>query len=296
MTNKPLVSCIIPSYKRSDTVIRAIDSALNQTYDNIEVLVVDDNYNGDEYSQSLHKLIQKYENEPRVRLITQEKHINGAEARNAGVRASNGDYIAFLDDDDEWLPEKIAFQMDIMKADPELGGVVGGASLWEGNREVSQLSMPGVTEKNLLLNILIRKVRFSTSTFLCRKSCFLAIGGFDTNLVRSQDLQLFADFLAHYRIYPITKHRSTKMYIESNINRLDSNKLIKNKEAYFDSISDVLEQFTKATQNRIKSAHYYEISLVAFREGNYFVGLKYLYKGIKSPRSIIDLIERYKNR
>lgn len=293
LDNTPLVSCVIPSYKRSDTLARAIDSVLNQSYKNTEVLVVDDNILGDEYSNNLHEIIKKYEDEPRVKLVVQERHINGAEARNAGVRASSGDYIAFLDDDDEWMPDKIERQMNIMKADPDLGGVAGGATLWEGDREVSHLPKKTVTENNLLFNVLIRKVDFATSTFLCKKSAFESIGGFDINLVRSQDLQLFADFLAHHRIYPICNSRTTKMYIESRINQLDSKKLINNKEAFFSSISDVIGLFSKATQNRIKSAHYYEISLVAFREGCYMVGIKFLLKGFKSPRSILDLIERF---
>lgn len=293
---KDLVSVIIPSYKRSDTLARAIDSALHQTYKNIEVLVVDDNVFNDEYSEALKSVIQNYNNDSRVRLITQEKHINGAEARNAGVRASRAEYIAFLDDDDEWYPDKIEWQMNLLNEHPEAGGVAGGATLWEGAQEVSRLSQSPITEKNLLFNVLIRKVDFATSTFLCKKTAFEAIGGFDVNLVRSQDLQLFADFLSHYRIIPIWDKHTTKMYIESRINQLDSKKLSINKEAFFDSISDVLNKFPESTRNRIKSAHYYEIALVAFREGNYGIGIKYLLKGFKSPMSVLDLIERYKNR
>lgn len=101
-----LVSCIIPSYKRTDTLRRAINSVLKQTYKNIEVLIVDDNFNGDEYSEQVRNIVVSFDN-PRIRLISQPMHINGAEARNAGVRAAKGEYIAFLDDDDEWLSEKI---------------------------------------------------------------------------------------------------------------------------------------------------------------------------------------------
>ena len=84
--------------------------------------------------------------------------------------------------------------------------------------------------------------------------------------------------------------------MQEKINQLDSKKLSINKEAFFDSISDVLNKFPESTRNRIKSAHYYEIALVAFREENYGIGIKYLLKGFKSPMSVLDLIERYKNR
>ena len=91
MNDNTLVSCVIPSYKRADTLRRAIDSVLAQTHKELEVLVVDDNIAGDEYSNALRKIIEEYKDDGRVKLVTQPKHINGAEARNAGVRASHGD-------------------------------------------------------------------------------------------------------------------------------------------------------------------------------------------------------------
>ena len=120
MEEAPLISCVIPSYKRADTLRRAINSVLAQTYCNMEVLVVDDNIAGDEYSKTLHEIIDEYKNDSRVRLVTQPMHINGAEARNAGIRAAQGEFIAFLDDDDEWLPTKLEKQMEILKTHPEI--------------------------------------------------------------------------------------------------------------------------------------------------------------------------------
>ena len=71
-----LVSCIIPSYKRCETVTRAVDSVLAQTYKNIEVCIVDDNTPGDEYSLQLQEVLNKYKRDNRVRYISQNKHIN----------------------------------------------------------------------------------------------------------------------------------------------------------------------------------------------------------------------------
>ena len=85
-----LVSVIIPTYKRADKLKRAIDSVLRQTYSNFEILVVNDNEIGDEYTENLKNLISKI-TDSRVYLIMQERHINGAAARNAGIRASKGE-------------------------------------------------------------------------------------------------------------------------------------------------------------------------------------------------------------
>ena len=119
-----LVSVVIPTYKRSDTLERAINSVRNQTYRDIEIVVVDDNVPGDVYSQSVNQLIDRlaYDN---VTLVTQPKHINGAAARNAGIRKSNGEYISFLDDDDLIFPDKIEKQVATLK---EMDETVGGVS------------------------------------------------------------------------------------------------------------------------------------------------------------------------
>lgn len=286
-----LVSVIIPSYKRSDTVVRAINSVLNQTYKNIEVIVVDDNIQGDEYSIELEKVIGQIKDN-RVVLIRQDKHVNGAKARNEGVKASHGEFVAFLDDDDEWWPDKIERQLLILDENPDYTGVAGGATTWRNNKEISKFPLPKVSSKNLLFKVLTREVGLATSTFLCTKDSFIKIGGFDENLKRSQDLQLFSDYLSHYKIFPIWNFRTTKMHVESYINRLDSHALAKNKSDYFKSIEDVLMKFSKSKQRRIKSAHYYEISYVALKESEYLFALKNFVMGLKSPFSLIELSKR----
>ena len=296
MNDNTLVSCVIPSYKRADTLRRAIDSVLAQTHKELEVLVVDDNIAGDEYSNALRKIIEEYKDDGRVKLVTQPKHINGAEARNAGVRASHGEYISFLDDDDEWLPDKIERQIAIMENEPQLGGVAGGVTLWENGVEISSLPKKKIKEDKLLYKVLTREVGLATSSFLCKKSAFNDIGGFDVSLKRSQDLQLFAHFLAKYRIYPISNFRTVKMHVESSINRLNAKEQALNKEEFFISVQDVLNKYPRRIQRRIKSAHYYEVAYISLKERSYSLVFKYAFKGLLAPLSLIDLYKRYLNR
>lgn len=290
-----MVSCIIPSYKRSDTLKRAINSVLAQTYENLEVVVVDDNIPGDEYSIALQEIVKTYEDK-RVWLVTQKVHINGAVARNVGVKASMGEYVAFLDDDDEWMPDKIERQLQIIRSDPGLSGVGGGVTLWQNNKEISCLPKRKISERNLLFKILIREVGLATSSFLCKKKAFVEMGGFDPSLKRSQDLQLFTDFLFRFRIYPIWNFRTVKMHVESTINRLDARTLAANKEDFFCSVEKVINSFPKKTQRRIKSAHYYEVAFVALKEKEILFAIKYILKGLASLASIKDLYIRYKSR
>lgn len=290
-----LVSVIIPSFRRCDTVTRAIDSVLKQTYSNIEILVVDDNIPGDEYSNKLEEVITLIP-DSRVRLIKQKVHINGAVARNEGVKAAEGMYVAFLDDDDEWLPDKVQYQIEILKKYPQYDGIAGGVTLWDKGVEISSLPSKPIVEDRLLFSVLTREVGLATSSFLCKKRAFEDMGGFDPELKRSQDLQLFADFLFKYKIYPTWNKRTVKMHVESAINRLDSKCLYKNKEEFFTSIADVLESFSPAQRRRIKSAHYYEVAYVALREHNLSLFICSMIKGALSPISIVDLYKRYKER
>ena len=103
------VSVVIPSYNSSSYIMNAIESALNQTYDNLEVIVADDSSTDDTCD-----VIQKIE-DPRVKLIERAENGRAAAARNSAIRAATGRYIAFLDSDDYWLPNKLSVQIGKMQ-------------------------------------------------------------------------------------------------------------------------------------------------------------------------------------
>ncbi|MCM1154140.1 MAG: glycosyltransferase [Ruminococcus flavefaciens] len=104
-----LVSVVIPVYNREKTIKRAIDSVLNQTYSNIEVIVVDDCST----DHSI-KVVNEYADQ-RVRVICQKQHGGANRARNVGIINAKGVYIAFQDSDDEWLPDKLYLQIELIK-------------------------------------------------------------------------------------------------------------------------------------------------------------------------------------
>ena len=111
--NEILVSVVIPTYSRNDMLERAINCALAQTHKNIEVIVVDDNPSDSEYRKMAEAIMQKYKDDSRVRYIQNPENLGGAGARNVGIEASKGAYIAFLDDDDEYYPTKVEKQLDV---------------------------------------------------------------------------------------------------------------------------------------------------------------------------------------
>lgn len=103
------VSVIVPTYNRANVIGRSIKSALDQTYQDFEILIVDDG-STDETFCAVEPLLQL----PQVRYLRHEKNKGSQAARNTGIKSARGDYIAFLDSDDTWIPEKTELQLDAL--------------------------------------------------------------------------------------------------------------------------------------------------------------------------------------
>ena len=198
--NKPLVSVIIPTYKRADMLTKAIDSAINQTYKNIEIIVIDDNDPSSKYRFETKKKLSSYIQSGVIRYIENEKNLGGAITRNRAVEQSKGEYIAFLDDDDIFFPTKIEKQVEVMiqNKDNNVGLVYchcngvdeKGNILWENTNSYEGLPL----YESMIYCIA------STSLWLCEKKMFLDIGGFE-DTPSKQDLLLMVKIIANnYKI------------------------------------------------------------------------------------------------
>ena len=118
------VSVVIPTYKNRGGLRESINSVISQNYDNlIEIIVVDDNDPDSEFRMSTSLLMQQYADNRLVKYICHDTNKNGAAARNTGIRASCGDYIAFLDDDDLFLSHKLEKQVSYLEQHPEKDAV-----------------------------------------------------------------------------------------------------------------------------------------------------------------------------
>src|SRR5215831_13288100 len=119
----PLVSAVIPTYNYARYVTGAVESVLAQSFDDLEIVVVDDG-STDETADTLRPFLD------RIRYIRQG-HRGLAAARNTGIRVARGPYVAFLDSDDLWLPEKVSVQIARLNGDPAVGLVYGEAVLFD---------------------------------------------------------------------------------------------------------------------------------------------------------------------
>ena len=182
MDNK--VSIIITTYKGSKEIENAVLSAINQTYKNIEIIVVDDNGKGTEQQISTANKLNYYINKNIIKYIIHENNINGSAARNTGAKASTGEWLTFLDDDDLYLSEKV--DKELKKAlDNKADMVVCGGYY------VSKNGYGYITrfnnKRNLLLDYLTEKTLFNSSSIFINKKVYFEVEGFDESFKRHQD-------------------------------------------------------------------------------------------------------------
>jgi glycosyltransferase involved in cell wall biosynthesis len=187
----PLVSAIIPTRDRPARVAGAVRSAVRQTYLHLEIVVVDDG------SISPLALPPELAEDPRVRTVRLATPVGVAEARNAGVRASRGALLAFLDDDDQWRPKKIERQVQALaRCDKGTAAVETGYELWEGRRLVERY-LPQPDRE--LRTAILEQALLQPSTVLLRKSAFEDLGGFDPLLRRVEDWDFWVRFADSYK-------------------------------------------------------------------------------------------------
>ena len=289
-----LVSVVIPTYKRAEKLYRAISSVLGQTYENLECIVVNDNIPNDEYSLETYKIIEQFKEINRFKFIEQKQHINGERARNVGILAARGEFIAFLDDDDYWEKEKIEKQVKFIKKQDSSCGGVSTLVKFLNNNELKRLSTP-YKDGKIFYEILSRQVDVTTCSVLLKREYLDEIGYFDEALFRHQEIQLLTNFTYKYEIKLLREHL-TCVDISGGENNPNLEKTIKIKQMFFDSISPIMSSLSKKEQRRAIALHGVEIALVAFREHKWSSAFKYGIKVFSSPKTLKLAVKRIKGR
>ncbi|MEN9578289.1 MAG: hypothetical protein RJA70_1298 [Pseudomonadota bacterium] len=191
----PLVSTIIPTYNRSVEVLRAVRSALCQTYDRQEVLVVDDGSTDDTEAQ----LSSHFGT--RIRYL---KKANGgvSAARNFGMREARGEFIAFLDSDDEWRSDKLRLQVEFLTAHPEFGLVVTDIEWVDPNGETTRVERrrEHFPASGDVLASALREPTITPSTAMLRKRVVDEVGEFDVALKTAEDIEYYLRIARRYKV------------------------------------------------------------------------------------------------
>lgn len=193
----PRVSVVVPTFDRPDMLGRALASVFSQTFTQWELILVDDNGVGTEAQRATAAFVATLPAEPRLSYVVHERNKGGGAARNTGIRHARGEFVAFLDDDDAWYPNKVALQVECFeRASADVALVYGGfrRHLQTGGTTVV-MPTPGGASMTQLLR---RNVIGTTSLVMCRRAALEAIGGFDEALRSRQDIDLYVRLAERY--------------------------------------------------------------------------------------------------
>ena len=179
----PSVSVIITTHNRASSVGSAISSVLMQTRREIELLIIDD-ASTDETAEVVHSF-----GDPRTIYLRNSVNMGPAMSRNRGIREALGEFVAFLDDDDEWLPEKLDRQLSLLEVSPETGVVYSGR--WNVRRGVLPTTSIPSDRGNLTSRLRDANCVGPPSTVVVRRRCLDAAGLFDEELMYGEDWDLY---------------------------------------------------------------------------------------------------------
>lgn len=228
-SNNPLVSVIIPTYKRPHMLARAIESVLNQTYINIEIIIVDDNSIGSSYRKETIEFMRRYSEYNNILYVKHKENKGGSVARNTGIAIAKGKFVTFLDDDDEYMPTKIEMQINKFRESnvENLGFVYCQINLYDENN-----LLVGRTKNYFKGNIIpfnenMMNTIAGTPAIMALRSTLVEVNGFK-DLKSGQDWYLILQILnmgyhTDYLEESLVKvHVHNEERITNNISKLNS--------------------------------------------------------------------------
>lgn len=244
------VSIIIPTYGRALRLVETVRSVLSQDYEDIEVIIVDDNGEGQDDQIATQKELHTI-GDPRIKYIILDKNHGGSYARNRGVDSSNGEYICFLDDDDLFEPQKTRKQVEYLNAHPTMVGCFCDhiRRFEETGKEIRYHSP---YSGRMLKELLLFKVdACSGSTLMVRRSAFFSLQGFQEDLRRNQDYEFITrlNFIGEIGLIP---EPLVIINTHSGSNRLPNFRGIEyNRTLYLKTIKHIIQAQTKEIQYEV---------------------------------------------
>ena len=261
---KPIVSTIIPVYNRTETLVRAVQSVLDQTYKSFEIIIVNDGSTIGEFESIKSKLLNMDE---RIRVIDHIVNRGASAARNTGAKNARGELLAFLDSDDEWLPEKLEMQVNIMKDNHEVGMVSTGFYFIDVNKNVKNVHYPKC-KHDWLECLFYSNAIGTTSTILLSRECFEKVGGFNENFVSCQDWEFYLKIAKKYKISVIKKPLVNYWYHGKSISG-NYEKVLKGHLSILDEIMNIIHESEHSNLRRkIYSFHQMKIGNIHMHFGN----------------------------
>ena len=291
----PEVSVIIPAYNSARFLAESIQSVLQQTFVDLELFVIDDGSTDD-----TRQVVAAFESDPRVRYVHQQNR-GAATARNRGITHSSGKYVAFLDADDLWSPEKLQKQVAVLQENSEIAAVHTASYLVQldgQNREVSRCIQrrPTFLEPTLYEELLYRMVIIgSASSVMVRREVLNQVGPFDEQ-TRISDRDMWQRIAEHYGFHSIDE---PLVSIRKHQTNMTSNRVMiaENQLRYFHKLSGEIPSQFRFHLPRVAISRFSRLSLGLMRRGHWQVafaaGWLSLSNACRHPSTLLHVTSRY---
>jgi len=273
----PKVSVVIPTYNSAPYIAKTLESVFVQTYKDYEVIIVDDG-STDDTREVLKPFLH------RIRYIYQDNR-GPAAARNMGIRLAEGEYIAFLDSDDRWLPEKLRLQVEHLTSNPEVGLVYTDIGIIEsGPRAVNYAKVR--KHSGFVFWELLGTNFIPTTTVMVRRECFEKLGPLDESPIvqGAEDYDVWLRIARHYKIgyipIKLAEHRCRSDSHSRNIDR-KYRSLLYVVERTFDNILNNVDKNVQRLRRRYLSNILFYYGYTHFDCGNLRQARKPLSSAIK---------------
>lgn len=236
--DQPLVSVVVATYNMGQHVGAAVESVMAQTWRNLEIIVVDDGSTDDTM-----KRLECIRTDPRIKIVAQTNR-GQPKAKNAGIAAAKGAFIAFCDADDMWLPEKLALQMPLFVDRPRIGVVYSLAVTLHSDGTRGLLSGPQYLRGNVLEAMFLRNI-VPFGTAVIRRECLDHAGWFDESIPMGIDWDLWLRIALDWE-FDFTPE-PTYVY------RIWDGQMSKNWRGRYEHAFEIMERFLALHPNRLPS-------------------------------------------
>lgn len=273
------VSVIITTYGKPVFLKQCIESVVNQSLKDWELIVVDDNNPQTQERVETEILMSKYRNRANIRYIKHDCNKNGAVARNTGLTEAKGKYIALLDSDDEYKPERLCRCCEILdKADENVAGVYTGCE-YRKRGKVFDIANEAKTGNYLVDTLACKFHLYTGSNIFVRKCVVDELNGFDPTFLRHQDYEFMVRLFEKYSLIGIPEVLVIKN--NENYNLPDINKLIAVKEQYLTKYNRIIQRLSEEKRNYIYLWNNITLAENAMGQREYKLARKYYKEATK---------------
>ncbi|EMA52239.1 family 2 glycosyl transferase [Halococcus salifodinae DSM 8989] len=266
---------VLPTHNRADVLQRALDSVLEQTHENIEVIVVDD-----ASTDATESVVDEYDDD-RIIYIQHEKSHGGSGARNTGIEKASGAFVAFLDDDDEWRPQKLSLQLDAYKcADEDVGVVYTGIENVDSKGQTNGVDSPRV-DGDVTKKLLLHNFAGSFSVLLVDAETIEQTGLLDERFPSWQDWEYYIRLSEHaaFTAVPeplIVRHNATHEQISDDL----ETKLTETYPMFRDKFDSLAAEYGRWFKRRRRGRLLFQLGYAALSRDRYALARRLLTRAL----------------